>query len=135
MSATDKIARKSSPDDLKDAEQRHKRPRSSLSIPLVITLVLLTTTIVLGQVSASLSSNQASASRARETLAKGPFAGLPLNPTQIDATRHLITYMDYKQLAKLYVSHMTLDEELGQLFMAEYYDTYYAPEQIGRAHV
>jgi len=36
--------------------------------------------------------------------------------------------MDYKQLAKLYVSHMTLDEELGQLFMAEYYDTYYAPE-------
>src|SRR5712692_6489406 len=128
MSVTDKIARKSSPDDLKDAEQRHKRPRSSLSIPLVITLVLLTTTIVLGQVSASLSSNQASASRARETLAKGPFAGLPLNPTQIDATRHLITYMDYKQLAKLYVSHMTLDEELGQLFMAEYYDTYYAPE-------
>jgi hypothetical protein len=65
MSITDKIARKSSPDDLKDPEQRHKRPRCSLRIPLVITLVLLAIIIVLGQVSASLSSNQASASRAR----------------------------------------------------------------------
>src|SRR5215471_18443484 len=111
-----KLREKSSLDDLKNAEQRHKRPRSSLSIPLVITLVLLTIIIVLGQVSASLSSNQAPASQARETLATGPFAELPLAPTQIDAMRHLVTYMDDKQLARLYVSHMTLDEELGQLF-------------------
>src|SRR5207237_3400730 len=31
----------------------------------------------------------------------------------------LVKYMSYKQLASLYVSRMTLDEELGQLFMVE----------------
>jgi len=36
--------------------------------------------------------------------------------------------MKYKQLASLYVSHMTLDEELGQLIMVEYADTYYSPD-------
>ncbi len=40
---------------------------------------------------------------------------------------HLVGHMKYKMLAKLYVSHMTLDEELGQLFMAQSYDTYYSP--------
>src|SRR2546421_6153904 len=112
MSVTDEIAQKSSPNDLKDPEQRHRRSHSPLTLSLVITLVLLAITIALGQVSASLSSNQIPTSQVRETLAKGPFVGLPLDPTQVNATRHLITYMDYKQLAKLYVSHMTLDEEL-----------------------
>src|SRR5215471_7742379 len=128
MAVTDEIAQKSSVNNLKDPEQRHSRSHSSLTIPLAITLVLLTITVVLGQVSASISSSQAPTSQVGEALAKGPFVELPLDQTQINATRQLITYMDYKQLAKLYVSHMTLDEELGQLFMAEYYDTYYAPE-------
>ncbi len=128
MSVTNEIAQKSSLDHLKDPEQRQRCSHSPLTMPLVITLVLLAITIILGQVSASLSSNQAPASQVREALAQGPFVELPFDPTQVNATRHLITYMDYKQLAKLYVSRMTLDEELGQLFMAEYYDTYYAPE-------
>src|SRR5437773_3931606 len=100
MSITDEIAQKTSLNDLKDPEQRHRRSHSPLTIPLVITLVLLAITIALGQVSASLSSNQVRASQVRETLAKGQFVGLPLDPIQVNATRHLVTYMDYKQLAK-----------------------------------
>jgi beta-N-acetylhexosaminidase len=45
--------------------------------------------------------------------------------------------MKYKQLASLYVAHMTLDEELGQLIMVEYADTYYSPDLdtiISRLH-
>ncbi len=52
----------------------------------------------------------------------------PLNAGQINAIMHLTGYMKYKQLASLYVSHMSLDDELGQLIMVEYADTYYSPD-------
>jgi beta-N-acetylhexosaminidase len=126
MSIINHVEQNSSIDTAEDLERRYKRPR--LGIPLVVTLALLVMTVTLGQVFGPALSSQTSTTQAKEALARGPFIGLPLNSTQIDAARQLITYMDYKQLARLYVSHMTLDEELGQLFMAEYYDTYYSPE-------
>ena len=52
----------------------------------------------------------------------GPFVKPPLSSTQVDAIMHLSGYMKDKALASLYVSHMTLDEELGQLIMVEYAD-------------
>jgi beta-N-acetylhexosaminidase len=58
--------------------------------------------------------------------ATGQFINTPLNADQVNAIRHISTYMQYKQLASLYVSHMTLDEELGQLIMVEYADTTYS---------
>ncbi len=58
----------------------------------------------------------------------GPFVKAPLNADQINAIMHLTGYMKYKQLASLYVSHMTLDEELGQLIMVEYADTTYSSD-------
>src|SRR6266516_7654417 len=60
--------------------------------------------------------------------ASGPFVKAPLNADQINAIMHLTGYMKYKQLASIYVSHMTLDEELGQLIMVEYTDTYYSQD-------
>lgn len=59
----------------------------------------------------------------------GPFLGAPLSQKQVAALRSRDTsnIISYKRLAQMYVSHMTLDEELGQLFMAEYYDTSYSP--------
>jgi beta-N-acetylhexosaminidase len=58
----------------------------------------------------------------------GPFIRPPLSSDQVEAIMHLSGYMKYKALASLYVSHMTLDEELGQLIMVEYADTYYSPD-------
>jgi len=60
--------------------------------------------------------------------AAGPFVKAPLNADQINAIMHLTGYMKYKQLASIYVSHMTLDEELGQLIMVEYADTTYSSD-------
>ncbi len=54
--------------------------------------------------------------------ASGAFVRPPLSPTQVEAIMHLSGYMKDKALASLYVSHMTLDEELGQLIMVEYAD-------------
>jgi beta-N-acetylhexosaminidase len=58
----------------------------------------------------------------------GPFVQSPLSPAQVYELQHLSTYIQYKQLASLYVARMTLDEELGQLIMVEYADTYYSPD-------
>lgn len=49
----------------------------------------------------------------------GPFVNLPLSAAQINALEHLPTRLRAQQLAQLYVSHMTLDEKLGQLFMVQ----------------
>ncbi|HZU69489.1 MAG TPA: glycoside hydrolase family 3 N-terminal domain-containing protein [Ktedonobacteraceae bacterium] len=57
----------------------------------------------------------------------GSFIQMPLDTTQVNDLGHLMNHMQYKQLAKLYVSHMTLDEKLGQLFMVQSYDQYYSP--------
>jgi beta-N-acetylhexosaminidase len=60
--------------------------------------------------------------------ASGPFVKAPLNADQINAIMHLTGYMKYKQLASIYVSHLTLDEELGQLIMVEFADTNYSSD-------
>ncbi len=58
----------------------------------------------------------------------GPFVQAPLNAEQVQALSHLMSRMTVKQLAALYVSRMTLDEEIGQLMMAEYYTPTYGPD-------
>lgn len=57
----------------------------------------------------------------------GPFVEAPLDAMQVNALGQLTNHMQYKQLAKMYVSRMTLDEKLGQLFMVQSYDQYYSP--------
>jgi len=52
---------------------------------------------------------------------------LPLDTMQASELSHLASFMPYKQLASMYVSHMTLDEKLGQLFMVQSYDQFYSP--------
>ena len=47
------------------------------------------------------------------------FVTLPLSPAQISQLQHMPTRLRAKQLASLYVSHMSLDEKLGQLFMVQ----------------
>jgi beta-N-acetylhexosaminidase len=57
----------------------------------------------------------------------GPFVEAPLDTMQVNALDQLMNHMQYKQLAKMYISRMTLDEKLGQLFMVQSYDQYYSP--------
>jgi beta-N-acetylhexosaminidase len=57
----------------------------------------------------------------------GAMVTLPLDTSQVNELSHLVSFMQYKQLASIYVSHMTLDEKLGQLFMVQSYDQFYSP--------
>src|SRR6266571_555496 len=49
----------------------------------------------------------------------GSFVKSPYNPSQVNALMHLVDGMTYRELANLYVAHMSLDEKLGQLIMTE----------------
>lgn len=105
------------------AKVRSRRPRRGVHIlilfPLLVFLIILR-----GDFQLATNKPHAPAVRIRPT---GPFVQSPLDAYQINNLQHLVTHMQYKELAKLYVSHMTLDEELGQLFMVQSYDQFYSP--------
>src|SRR5579859_2797730 len=105
--------------------------RKRLAVPIVITVLLLLVLVVVGGVvgqrlwegpTGSLSPTGVGVARAAS------FVQPSLSTAQLDALIHLSSHMKYKQLASLYVSHMTLDEELGQLIMVEYGDTSYSSD-------
>src|SRR6266487_617178 len=108
--------------------QPRRRRGGGIRVP--ITLLLIALLVTLGSVFGLRLLNSPAivpaAPVATSEANAGPFVQQPLNTQQIDSLRHLVTHMKYKQLASLYVSRMTLDEELGQLIMVEYGDTSYS---------
>jgi beta-N-acetylhexosaminidase len=99
-----------------------------LSPPLFILLLLFTMLIATSAIfEPHLFANRVGSDSSTTFGATGPFMKAPLNVIQLNKLSHLVTRMQYKQLASLYVSHMTLDEELGQLFMVQSYDQFYSP--------
>jgi beta-N-acetylhexosaminidase len=56
----------------------------------------------------------------------GPLIQAPLNPDQVVKLQHLSEYINDKTLARMYLSHMTLDQKLGQLFMVQYWGYSYS---------
>ncbi len=108
------------------------RPPRPKGLRLLFTLLLLVIIIILGSFVGQrmLSGTAASTPSpvATEAQHAGAFVQQPLNSQQIDSLRNLVTRMKYKQLASLYVSRMSLDEELGQLIMVEYGDTTYSAD-------
>lgn len=97
-------------------------------VMLLISVLLVTLIVAGGILGQHLIDGSTSLSASGFTTARGTFVQPPLNAAQIYSLHHIISHMQYKQLASLYVSHMSLDEELGQLIMVEYDDTYYSPD-------
>ncbi len=58
----------------------------------------------------------------------GPFTQTPFSPDQVDKLHHLSTYINYRTLANMYLSRMTLDQKLGQLFMVQYWGYSYSAD-------
>jgi len=113
------------------ASSSRRRKRRRRRAPLVAFLLLLTGLIGIASFFAPRFFETTGGSGTRSVpgvTPGGPFVRPPLSSTQVEAIMHLSGYMKYKALASLYVSHMTLDEELGQLIMVEYADTYYSPD-------
>ena len=108
------------PPQTRDYRSRHRNISVLILLPLLALLIIMG-----GDVNQQLFGH---ISRPRlNKAASGPFIQMPLDTTQINALGHLMDHIQYKQLAKMYVSRMTLDEKLGQLFMVQSYDRYYSP--------
>ena len=58
----------------------------------------------------------------------GPLIQVPLNSDEINQLHHLSQYYNDKTLANMYLSHMTLDQKLGQLFMVQYWGYSYSSD-------
>jgi beta-N-acetylhexosaminidase len=106
------------------------RPRPRLRSALSVVALLL----VLAGVITLLLSNEVQALLTQTTVATqenfvpGPFVENPLSANQVNALYHLASHMSGQKLASLYVSRMTLDQKLGQLFMVQYYGTDYSAD-------
>ncbi len=104
------------------------RSKRRLRVPVIALLLVLTGLVGIGGVASfftlrfSSTGNRMGSTAPQNVTASNAFVKPPLSPTQIEAIMHLSGYMKYKALASLYVSRMTLDEELGQLIMVEYGD-------------
>lgn len=99
---------------------------------LYIALAVIAVIVVLGGLlSQQLLNNKGGSTQVGGPLnfpSNGPYAQLPLSASQINAIQHLEGHMKYKALASLYVSHMSLDDEIGQLIMVEYNQPAYSDD-------
>jgi beta-N-acetylhexosaminidase len=101
-----------------------------LKVSLCGLVILLIIGGFLGQrvLAASASSQNQITSNTALPSGAGPYAELPLSAQQITAIQHLSGYMKYLALASLYVSHMSLNDKIGQLIMLEYNQPYYSSD-------
>jgi beta-N-acetylhexosaminidase len=110
-----------------------KERRKPLFIGLAAMIVVVVISGVLGQIWAANSPNGP-----LNYPSDGPYAQLPLSASQINQIQHLAGHMKYKALASLYVSHMSLDDKIGQLIMIEYNQPSYSDDldyMINTLHV
>src|SRR6266581_3787698 len=103
-----------------EGEPKRRKDPGWTKILLVVVLVFLVTFLGLrGDMRQKVAG---SATPNTQALAvKGPFIQAPLSLDQVDKLHHLPAYISYKTLAKMYLSRMTLDQKLGQLFMVQYW--------------
>src|SRR5258708_16389610 len=97
-----------------------RRRRTGLLVSLV--LVTLAVIVVLADLLIHFSSTGQPAASEQTTVPAGPLGSLvalPYNVSQLNALKHLADRMNYRELANLYVAHMSLDEKLAQMIMTE----------------
>jgi beta-N-acetylhexosaminidase len=99
---------------------RPRRRRAGLLVSLaLITLVLLVVVTGLYWHFGSIAQPAQSKQTTNSLEQSSAFITVPYNTSQLNALTHLVDRMNYKELASLYVAHMSLDEKLGQMIMTE----------------
>ncbi len=99
------------------SQKLHRSRRRTLL--LIVTSLLILLTVSGGTVARYVLAKPVAVRTFVWPTGNGPFANEPLSQAQIYALQHLSASMQSQALAQLYVSHMTLDEKLGQLIMAQ----------------
>ena len=99
---------------------RPRRRRAGFLVSLVfatLAILVVATSLYLhfGSITQPTQNKQSSISPVQT----GDLITAPYNTSQLNALTHLVDRMNYKELASLYVAHMSLDEKLGQMIMTE----------------
>ncbi|HEX7737875.1 MAG TPA: glycoside hydrolase family 3 N-terminal domain-containing protein [Ktedonobacteraceae bacterium] len=105
---------------------RAARKRRVSAFVLALMAVLILIVVLSGGAAGYLYLKKPAVTPTPAFLANGPFATLPLSSSQIYQIQHLPEQMQAKELAKIYVSQMSLDEKLGQIFMVQAYTDNYS---------
>ena len=120
------LARNSTPGEGQIAQKPRKR-NSSVWAKVLILLILTFMVVFLGSDIRQMLAG--STTPTLKVLAKtGPLIKTPLNSDEINQLHHLSEYLNDKTLARMYLSHMTLDQKLGQLFMVQYWGYSYSSD-------
>jgi beta-N-acetylhexosaminidase len=105
-------------------QKPRRRKASGWAKVLILLILAFMVAFMGGDISQILVSSMTPAPK---VLAKtGPLIQAPLNPDQINKLQHLSEYINDKTLARMYLSRMTLDQKLGQLFMVQYWGYSYS---------
>jgi len=116
---------------LSTSPRNRRRLSSWLLITLITLVILFAGGAVLGQRYLSAINKMTTINKVQTTSASKSgniaFVQHTYSSQQIDELRHQTAHMRYKQLASLYISRMSLDQEIGQLIMVEYQESSYSP--------
>jgi beta-N-acetylhexosaminidase len=108
------------------SNKSRRRTYSTWAKTLILLLLAFMVVFLGGDVKHTLTN---STTTTPKVLAKtGPLIQMPLNSDEINQLHHLSQYYNDKTLANMYLSHMTLDQKLGQLFMVQYWGYSYSSD-------
>lgn len=100
-----------------------KLVRRHIKLALLACLVLMLVSCNIPQVPQGQAAKKSTAA-----VPTGPFVQPAWSAQQIDELRQAAAHIQYKRLASQYVSQMSLDEELGQLIIVQYFTGGYGPD-------
>jgi beta-N-acetylhexosaminidase len=104
-----------------------RRRKSSARAKTLILLILIFMVVFLGGDIRQILVNSATPPP-KKSVITGPLIQTPLNPDEINQLHNLSKFLNDKTLASMYLSHMTLDQKLGQLFMVQYWGYSYSSD-------
>ncbi len=120
------LARNSTPGEEQIAQEPRRRKAFGWAKVLILLILIFMVVFLGGDIRQMLAG---STTPGLKVLAKtGPLIQAPLNSDEINQLHHLSEYLNDKTLARMYLSHMTLDQKLGQLFMVQYWGYSYSSD-------
>ena len=127
---TEQPTKKPSDSPIPDGRQLPGRPRRKKAAGWAKMLILVELALLVALLGGDIPSLVSKSVRpVVETVpVTGPFAQVPLNTDEIAKLYHLSTHLNTKTLVNMYLSHMTLDQKLGQLFMVQYWGYSYSAD-------
>ncbi|MBV9258030.1 MAG: glycoside hydrolase family 3 [Ktedonobacteraceae bacterium] len=104
----------------------HRKHNTSGKVLVLVILVFLV--VLLGSDAQQVTARPVKKVTPRVLLATGPFIQPPFEPDQVNQLHHLLQYVSHQQQINAYLSHMTLDQKLGQFFMVQYWGYTYSAD-------